>query len=198
MKIVGLTGGIGSGKSTVAHVFESLGVPIFYADKSGRTVLEKDPLVRSAVVELIGSDAYDEQGKANRALIASVVFNDDQKLNALNQIIHPAVARDFEAWKTTLPPKATYCLREAAILFESGSDKDCDAVLCVSAAAEIRTKRVMARDGVKASEVEARMAKQMPQEEKEKRSDFVIQNNGDESVIAQVMKVHGQLQLSKV
>lgn len=193
MKTIGLTGGIGSGKSSIARVFESLSIPIFYADKSGRNVLEKDPLVRAAVADLIGAEAYNEQGKPNRAFIASVVFNDDEKLAALNQIIHPAVARDFEVWKNRLNPSMQYCLREAAILFESGSDKDCDYVICVSASVETRTKRVMQRDGVKASEVDARMAKQMPQEEKEKRSDFIITNNGDESVIAQVSRIHGQL-----
>jgi dephospho-CoA kinase len=187
MKIIGLTGGIGSGKSSVARVFESLGVPIFYADKSGRTVLEADALVRNAVINLIGKEAYDEQ---NREFIASIVFSDDQKLAALNQIIHPAVARDFESWKARLTGQPDYCLREAAILFESGSDKDCDHVICVSADRKTRIDRVKKRDGASIAAIEARMAKQMPQEDKEERSDFVITNNGNESVIEQIVKVH--------
>jgi dephospho-CoA kinase len=190
MKIIGLTGGIGSGKSSVARVFESLGVPIFYADKSGRTVLEADALVRNAVINLIGKEAYDEQNQPNREFIASIVFSDDQKLAALNQIIHPAVARDFESWKARLTGQPDYCLREAAILFESGSDKDCDHVICVSADRKTRIDRVKKRDGASIAAIEARMAKQMPQEDKEERSDFVITNNGNESVIEQIVKVH--------
>jgi dephospho-CoA kinase len=190
MKIIGLTGGIGSGKSSVARVFESLGVPIFYADKSGRTVLEADALVRSAVINLIGKEAYDEQNQPNREFIASIVFSDDQKLAALNQIIHPAVARDFESWKARLTGQPDYCLREAAILFESGSDKDCDHVICVSADRKTRIDRVKKRDGASIAAIEARMAKQMPQKDKEERSDFVITNNGNESVIEQIVKVH--------
>ncbi len=188
MKTIGLTGGIGSGKSSVARVFSSLGIPIFYADASGRKVLDSDAEVVKAVTELVGEEAFDENRKANRAHIASIVFNDQTKLEVLNSIIHPAVGRDFQQWKTQ--QKALYCLREAAILFESGSHKDCDAVICVSATKDIRVKRVMDRDQVSAAEVEARMAKQMPQTEKEKRSDFVIQNNGDESLISQVIKIH--------
>lgn len=191
MKTIGLTGGIGSGKSSVALVFSSLGIPIFYADASGKKVLESDTEVVKAVTELIGEEAFDENGKANRAHIASIVFNDQTKLEALNTIIHPAVGRDFQLWKTQ--QKAAYCLREAAILFESGSHKDCHAVICVSAAKAVRVKRVMDRDGVNSAEVEARMAKQMPQTEKEKLSDFVIQNNGDESLIFQVIKIHTTL-----
>lgn len=188
MKTIGLTGGIGSGKSSVARVFSSLGVPVFYADVSGKKVLESDAEVVNAVTKLIGEQAYNENGAANRAHIASIVFNDQSKLEALNAIIHPAVGRDFLQWKSQ--QKATYCLREAAILFESGSHKDCDAVICVSAAKDIRVKRVMDRDGVSSAEVEARMAKQMPQAEKEKLADFVIQNNGNESLISQVIKIH--------
>lgn len=187
MKTIGLTGGIGSGKSSVARIFSSLGVPVFYADASGKKVLESDTEVVNAVTKLIGEQAY-ENGAANRAHIASIVFNDQSKLEALNAIIHPAVGRDFLQWKSQ--QKATYCLREAAILFESGSHKDCDAVICVSAAKDIRVKRVIDRDGVSSAEVEARMAKQMPQAEKEKLADFVIQNNGNESLISQVIKIH--------
>jgi dephospho-CoA kinase len=191
MKTIGLTGGIGSGKSSVARIFSSLGMPVFYADASGKKVLESDAEVVKAVTELIGEEAFDEKGKANRAHIASIVFNDQSKLEALNAIIHPAVGRDFQQWKTQ--QKAVYCLREAAILFESGSHKDCEAVICVSAAKAVRVKRVMDRDQVSATEVEARMAKQMPQAEKEELSDFVIQNNGDESLISQVIKIHTTL-----
>lgn len=188
MKIIGLTGGIGSGKSSVARVFSSLGIPVFYADASGRKVLESDAEVVSAVTDLLGKEAFGNDGKPNRAHIAHIVFNDQSKLEALNAIIHPAVGRDFQQWKAQ--QNAAYCLREAAILFESGSHKDCDAVICVSAAKDVRVKRVMSRDKVSTAEVEARMAKQMSQVEKEKLSDFVIQNNGNESLISQVIKIH--------
>ena len=194
MKTIGLTGGIGSGKSSVASIFESLTIPVFYADESGRKVLESDATVVQEVKQLIGDEAYDASGKANRALIASIVFKHQTTLDKLNKIIHPAVARDFRDWRNALPEGLSYCIREVAILFETGSNKGCDAVVCVSASSEIRIERVMKRDGVSQKDVEARMAKQMPQEEKNKLSDFVIQNSGSESLIAQVMTIHFQLE----
>lgn len=191
MKIIGLTGGIGSGKSTIARIFENAGIPVFYADLSGRNVLETDPKVREDVSALFGSEVYFENGKANRALIASVVFSDSEKLSKLNQIIHPAVARDFKVWIEK--QNAPYIIREAAILFESGTNKDCDKVICVVAEDEVRINRVMSRDKVSNEEVLYRMAKQMPQTEKAEKSDFVIQNNGDEALIPQVMQIHQHL-----
>lgn len=193
MKIIGLTGGIGSGKSTVARIFENAGVPVFYADLSGRNVLELDQIVREEVTSLFGAEAYDKNGKANRARIASIVFNDSEKLLLLNQIIHPAVSRDFNVWSTK--QNAPFVIREAAILFESGTDKDCDKVICVVAQDHIRINRVMSRDKVSKEEVMSRMTKQMSQTEKAENSDFIIYNNGEEAVIPQVMRILSEIYL---
>jgi len=192
MKIVGLTGGIGTGKSLVATVFETLGIPVFKADEAGRKVLDTDPLVKQAVVALLGSRAY-AGDKPDRTYIASVVFSDPQKLQQLNEIIHPAVGRAFAEWFTSENNKAPYCLREAAILFESGAYRDCDKVICISAPEALRVERVMQRDLVAEGEVRARMAQQMPQQEKESRSDFIIFNDGTQAVIPQVVAVHQKL-----
>jgi dephospho-CoA kinase len=192
MKVIGLTGGIGSGKSTVARVFESLGIPVFYADQCGREVLDADPEVRRKVIDLLGADSYRQSG-ANRKYIADRVFEDDGLLQSLNAIVHPAVGRAFVTWKNALLTTTDYCIREAAILFESGSHKDCDQVICVVTDDELRISRVIDRDRVSRAEVEARMAKQMPQAEKSERSDFVIDNSGNHSVIHQVMAIHANL-----
>lgn len=193
MKIIGLTGGIGSGKSTVARILENAGVPVFYADLSGRNVLELDQIVREKVTSLFGAEAYDKNGKANRAHIASIVFHDSEKLLLLNQIIHPAVSRDFKVWSTK--QNAPFVIREAAILFESGANKDCDKVICVVAQDHIRINRVMSRDKVSKEEVMSRMTKQMSQTEKAESSDFIIQNNGEEAVIPQVMRILSEMYL---
>lgn len=192
MKVVGLTGGIGSGKSTVAKVFESLSVPVFYADQFGRQVLDSDLEVKSAVIELLGATSYSGD-KANRKFIAEKVFGNDALLEALNAIVHPAVGRAFVSWHKNLLSDTDYCIREAAILFESGTHKDCAKVICVVSDDDLRISRVMERDAVSRGEVEARMAKQMPQAEKAERSDFVIDNSGNRSVIQQVLTIHASL-----
>tara|TARA_B110000046_G_scaffold48575_1_gene53787 strand:+ start:464 stop:1054 length:591 start_codon:yes stop_codon:yes gene_type:complete len=192
IKIIGLTDGIGSGKSTIANIFESLHVPIFYADQAGREVLDFDPMVKNEVMKLLGDEAY-LSGKANRQHIAEKVFSNDALLQSLNAIIHPAVKRAFLDWQANLPSNTAYCIREAAILFESGSHLDCDKVICVVAEDELRIKRVLDRDHANRAEVEARMAKQMPQSEKATKSDFIIDNNGQQSVIQQVLKIHADL-----
>lgn len=193
MKIIGLTGGIGSGKSTVAQVFEVLGVPVFSADAAGRTVLDTDAAARKEVIALLGSAAYNGP-EANRKFIAEKVFGDEQLLASLNAIIHPAVRRAFDVWYERSSKTHSYCIREAAILFESGAHADCDKVICVVADAEVRIHRVINRDQSRRAEVEARMAQQMPQDEKAAKSDFVIENNGSRSVIQQVLEVHALLQ----
>tara|TARA_B110000037_G_C17070778_1_gene485763 strand:+ start:66 stop:656 length:591 start_codon:yes stop_codon:yes gene_type:complete len=192
IKIIGLTDGIGSGKSAIANIFESLHVPIFYADQAGREVLDFDPMVKNEVMKLLGDEAY-LSGKANRQHIAEKVFSNDALLQSLNAIIHPAVKRAFLDWQANLPSNTAYCIREAAILFESGSHLDCDKVICVVAEDELRIKRVLDRDHANRAEVEARMAKQMPQSEKATKSDFIIDNNGQQSVIQQVLKIHADL-----
>jgi dephospho-CoA kinase len=188
--IVGLTGGIGSGKSTVAKMFMDLGVPVYLADDEAKKLLSGDPSVRKSVEKLLGKKAYIGD-KPDRAYIASQVFDNSKKLESLNKIIHPAVRKHFKNWYTL--QVAPYVIKEAAILFESGSNDDCDAVITVTAPPEIRIERVILRDHTTEEAVKARMKHQWSDEEKLKLSDFVITNTSLKKTQDQVRKIHGQL-----
>ena len=192
MKKIGITGGIGSGKTTVASVFEQLGIPVYHADYWAKEIMNTEPLVIERLKELFGKDIYDSNGKSNRKRIAEIVFSDKNKLNELNSVIHPAVWLHGENWLKQHEDKP-YILKEAAILFESGGNKGVDKVIMVSAPKEIRLQRVMKRDNVTHEEVEARMANQWPDEKKIALSDFVIVNDDKQLVIPQVLEIHRQL-----
>lgn len=192
MRRIGLTGGIGSGKSTVSSIFKTLGIPVFEADVVSKSLLASDPDVIAKVKRLLGDDVY-KDGAPDRPAIAKIVFSDESKLESLNGILHPAVFNAFEHWVDDHKNKAPYCLKEAAILFESGSAQQCDKVICVAAPLQLRVERVMQRDGVSARDVESRIQNQMPQEQVEKLSDLVIQNDGVEALIPQVISIHNAL-----
>ncbi len=172
--VVGLTGGIGSGKTTVAGFFKEKNVPIYIADDAGKRLLETSAEIREHVIKLIGEKAYTDTAP-NRKYIASVVFKDSEKLEALNKIIHPAVAKDFENWQRK--QKAAYVIYEAAILFEAGGYKKCDINILVTATKEEKLKRLQERDQSTISEIEARMEKQWSDEQKRKLADFEIENH---------------------
>lgn len=172
-KIIGLTGGIGSGKSSIAQHIESLGVPVYIADIEAKKILETDAVI-AKVVALFGEDILDKE-KIDKKKIAALVFQDPEKLRKYNNIIHPEVFLHFQNWvkqHENLP----LVVKEAAILFESGSYKDCDKIILVTAPKETRIKRVMKRDGVSREAVEQRMAHQWDDEKKKALSDFVIEN----------------------
>ena len=165
MKVIGLTGGIGSGKTTVAGFFKELGAPVYIADDAGKNLMITSPKVKTSIIKLLGPLAY--EGKVpNRKFIASKVFGDPPKLEALNGIIHPAVAKDFEQWKAK--QTAPYIIYEAAILFESGGYKKCDAVILVTAPLEKRFARLQTRDQSSSEEIEARMLHQWSDDRKRK------------------------------
>ena len=189
---VGITGGIGSGKTTVCKVFEALGIPVYYADWHARQLMVNAPRLVAGVKELFGPDAYLEDGALNRPFIAKKVFNNDKKLQQLNHLVHPAVAEDADRWHSA-QENVPYTLKEAALLFESGNYKHLDKVITVFAPEDLRIQRVMDRDQVSSTEVRARMAKQMPEEEKLKRADFVVYNDGTHSLIRQVWVIHQAL-----
>lgn len=191
MMKVGLTGGIGSGKSTVARVFETLQIPIYNSDLRAKWLQEHDDDVKSAIRHVFGNQAYNADGSLNRAKIGSLVFSNKVLLNALNQIIHPAVAKDFTNWCTV--QTAPYCIKEAAILFESGANKGLDKVITVVAPVEIRLQRVIQRDNTSQEEILKRMANQWNDEQKVNQSDFVINNDDKTLVIPQVLTIHNQL-----
>ncbi len=183
-KIIGLTGGIGSGKSTIARVLEVLGIPVFYADKVAKEIYY-DANVKSRVLELLGFRAYRPDGRIDKDFIASQVFSNDDKLESLNAIIHPAVRQQFISWEMQHENHGIL-VREAAILFESGSHEDCDFTITVEADKEERIKRVMQRDGVLREAIEARMHKQFTDAQRSDLADFVIINDRQKAVIPQI------------
>ena len=190
MKIIGLTGGIGSGKSTVAKVFEVLGIPVFYADAIAKELMNTNKSLIASIKETFGNDIYFE-GILDRKKLSAIVFNDPEKLKALNALVHPATTAYTHIWLQQ--QKAPYALKEAAILFESGAYRSVEKVIGVFAPQEVRIKRAMQRDGISREQVLGRMNNQMNEEEKMKRCDFVILNDGNASLIEQVMQIHAQL-----
>ena len=189
--IIGLTGGIGSGKSTVAGIFSVLGIPVYEADRESKRIIDTDQELQKNLADLLGEDVVVNQ-KINRPLMAERIFSDQKLLKQTNALIHPAVAKDFQEWFHT-HQHASYVIREAAILFESGSYKDCEYIIVVSAPKEMRIQRVIDRSGISREEVEARMMNQWPEEEKISRADYVIYNDLQQSVIKQVLAVHEDL-----
>ncbi len=174
--VVGITGGIGSGKSTAAKFFEKLGVPVYNSDMRAKIIQNENPVVKVKITEAFGQEAYNESG-LNKPFISKQVFQDNEKLKLLNSIVHPAVFKDFDDWKKT--QKSDIVIKEAAILIESGSYKDCDVVISVIVDVEKRISRTIERDGLTKEEVLARINNQISDEERIAKSDFIIDNNGD-------------------
>ena len=193
MIVVGLTGGIGSGKSTIAKEFAALGIAVFNSDEQAKVLIATDAQVKKRIIAAFGEEAY-QNGEYNRAYIAQIVFNNSEKLAILNGIVHPALAKYFNQWakKQTSP----YVLKEAAILFESGSYKDCDYIITVTAPEEVRIARVMARDHCTEAQVRARMAQQWSDAERIALSNVVIENVDLESAKEQVKRINDELRMT--
>jgi len=189
---IGITGGIGSGKTTVCKVFETLGIPVFYADTVAKSIMVVDPLLIEGVKQAFGPSSYFEDGALNNRHIAGIVFSNPEELAKLNALVHPAVFRAFDHWLEAVNPDAPYVLKEAALLFESESYKMCDQSILVIAPHQLKLERVIARDAVTADQVTARMDKQFSDEQKLKLADFILYNNESQSVITQVMELHKQ------
>ncbi|WP_443939699.1 dephospho-CoA kinase [Pedobacter sp. MW01-1-1] len=189
---VGITGGIGSGKTTVCKVFEVLGIPIFYADTVAKEIMVTDAQLIEDVKIAFGKESYFDDGKLNNKHIASIVFSNKAELAKLNAFVHPAVFRAYDAWEKAIDPTIPYTLKEAAVLFESGSYKLCDTTILVTAPLELKVSRVMQRDQVSAEQVKARMDKQMSDEDKVKMAEHFIMNDEQHSIIEQVMALHRQ------
>lgn len=183
---IGLTGGIGSGKSVVAKIFETLGIPVYYADDATKLLMNTNPALKEAIIKNFGEESYKE-GQLDRKYLASIVFNDKEKLELLNSITHPATINDAAEW--IAKQNAPYIIKEAALLFESGADKQLDHVIGVSASLPLRIKRAMERDGSTEDEIIKRISRQMNEEEKLKRCDFIIVNDETEMVLPQVLKL---------
>ena len=187
---IGITGGIGSGKSTVAKIFEVLGMPVYYADEAAKKLMNEDELLKAKLITAFSDEVY-TAGKLDRGYLSSLVFKDAAKLRLLNSIVHPAVIAAAGNWLQlqTTP----YALKEAALLFESGAQEHLDKVIGVSAPKALRINRVMKRDNVTREEVIARMDKQVDENIKMKLCDFIIINNDQEMLIPQVVALHQQL-----
>ena len=192
MTKVGVTGGIGSGKTLICQVFEKLGIPVFYADKEAKKLQNEDPEIRKSMMEYFGSEIYNENG-INTALLASKIFSDSDALRKVNSVVHPAVRKLFLRWAEEKETESPYVIEEAAILFESGAYKDLDFNILVYAPKDLRITRVVKRDNADREEVKARMKHQMKDEEKIGMADTVIYNDESQMVIPQVLEIHQKL-----
>lgn len=190
--LVGITGGIGSGKSTVAKIFSILGIPIYSADDRAKWLMGNDELLKIQIKDSFGDKAYQADGSIDRSFLAKTVFPDAEKVKKINSLVHPAVGRDFSDWaaKQTTP----YVLKEAALIFESGSNQSLDYVINVSSPLKVRISRILMRDPFRSEEqVNQIINQQLPDEQKNELADFVIKNTDKKLLIPQVLKIHKQL-----
>jgi dephospho-CoA kinase len=187
---IGLTGGIGSGKTLVSSIFKHLGIPIYYADQAAKDLQNSDPNIKEKLIQLFGNEVY-KDGNLNKNYLASIVFSDDQKLKALNAVMHPATLQAAAIWmqKQSTP----YAIKEAALIFEANAQKDLDYIIGVYAPKEIRLNRTMLRDNSSAEQVLKRMQNQMDEEQKMKLCQFVVVNDEKQLLIPQVLAIHHQL-----
>lgn len=186
---IGLTGGIGSGKSTVARIFKVLGIPVYNADEASKKLMSEDQDLKNKIVAAFGDNSYNN-GLLNRKFLSDQVFHDRKKLDLLNSIVHPATLKDVTAWLEK--QDAPYIIKEAALIFESGSQKMLDYVIGVQAPLALRIERTMRRDHSTSEEVEARIHLQMDEEKKMQLCDFIIINDEQQMLIPQVLKLHNE------
>ncbi len=188
---VGITGGIGSGKTTIAKVFSTLGIAVYNADERARSITSSDPGVREKIIATFGAELFNSDNELDRSKLAEVVFNDEEALAELNDIVHPLVRIDFGNW---ISEQATpYVIKEAAILIENGAHKELDEIILVKADMEERIERVMKRDSVDRELVVQRMNNQMSDEDKQEFASYTIDNNNNQLVIRQVLEIHEDL-----
>lgn len=191
MLLIALTGGIGSGKTLVGHMFQTLGIPVYVADNEAKRLMYRDKALKLKIKSLLGRGAYHRNGRLNRQFVSKKIFNDKKLLDKINQIVHPAVQNDFRRWASI--QQAPYVIEESALIYEIKAQSRFDKVILVSAEKELRIKRVMARDGVTRNQVLNRMKKQLDEKAKINLANFVIKNNGIESLIQQVYSIHNKL-----
>lgn len=188
---IGLTGGIGSGKTTVAKVFEVLGIPVYYADDAAKQLMNNNESLKQQLISHFGTATYFDNGELNRKHLSSIVFADKEKLALLNSLVHPATIADAQQWFSK--QTAAYVVKEAALLFESGTTEGLNYVIGVTAPFTVRLKRVMDRDAVTAEEVKRRMANQIDEQLKMKLCDFVLHNNEQQLLLPQITALHEKL-----
>ena len=197
MMIIGITGGIGSGKSVVCSIFRALGVPVYDADQEAKKLYDNYPELVEKVSTEVSAEVFDKNGKIDKKKLAELVFSDPEKLKVLNSLVHPVVKKDFQKWCAT-HEKHTYVVKEAAILFESGSHKDCDYVISVTSPLELRIQRVRERDRKSRADVEKIIENQWSDEDRNKRSDFILNNDEQDLLIPQILSIHDKLSKGKI
>lgn len=190
---IGITGGIGSGKTTVCKIFETLSIPVYYSDIRAKELMEKDVRLVQLIIKNFGPATYDINKKLNRTYLAEKVFNDTDAIKTLNQLVHPAVGKDFEVWYNNITSKPPYILKEAALIFESGINKSLSKIIVVDAPEDISIDRVVQRDGISKEMVRARMSKQMETSKKVSLADYIINNDGKQALIPQILALHKKL-----
>ena len=188
---VGITGGIGAGKSIVTKIFMSLGIPVYNADEAAKRLMSTNSKLRNELQHLFGVEIFPVDEDFDRKKLASIVFNNPELLQQLNQLVHPAVGDDYQEWQQK--QTAHYTLREAAILYESGTHIDLDAVIMVDAPERIRIERIKERDGRSEDEIRAILKRQWPSEKIRERATFIIDNDEIHAVIPQALQIHQQL-----
>lgn len=195
MKKIGITGGIGSGKTTVCKLFEALDVPVYYADIQAKKILMSNASVKKQIKNLLGVQAYHKNGKPDRKYISSKVFGEKSLLEQINKIVHPAVQIDSDRWfeHTKSTDNARYTLKEAALMVETGSFKALDALIVVTCPEDIRIARVMKRDNLTHEEVMKKIKFQLPESDKIKVADYIIVNDGKQPLIPQVWEIHKKI-----
>ena len=190
--LVGITGGIGAGKTTVSRIFISLGIPVYYSDERAKQLMIQNEDLKSKIIEQLGPQAYENQS-LNKSYIANIVFNNKEKLKALNSLVHPAVFRDYTIWLES-HQNASYTLKEAALLFETGSYKDLDLVIFISAPEKVRINRVLLRDTFRTrKDIEEIIDKQLKDNQKRKLADLIIENGENDMVLPQALIVHNKI-----
>ena len=186
---IGITGGIGSGKSIVCKIFSCLGIPVYDADTRAKWLTNHIPEIREKVIALLGTRSYDSNGQYDRAFVSSMVFQDENLLKELNSIIHPVVMRDTQQWVAG-QKKSAYVIKEAAIMKKAGEGNDLDYVVVVEAPVDLRIRRILQRDNRSQTEIEAIIKRQISDEERNGIADFVIINDEESALIPQVLKLH--------
>jgi len=188
---VGITGGIGSGKSMVCQVFEKLGIPVYYADPAARELIERDPVIRHDLTAWLGEDIFSGDS-LDRTKLAGIIFSNPEMLEMVNRIVHPRVAVDFENWCASFWNRH-YVIQESAILFESGAYRFVDRVILVTAPEQVRIDRVMSRSGMTADRIRAVMKNQFPDNKKAMRSQYILNNDNKSLLLPGILEIHSEL-----
>jgi len=186
---IGLTGGIGSGKTRCAELFQQLGIPVYFSDARAKAIMNTDEQLRAQIKEVFGEESYLSDGSLNRGHLSRLIFQDNANISKINAIVHPAVRNDFIHWCEE-NKQSPYVLQESALLFETGSYKSFDKIILVDAPEDLRIDRVMARDGITENQVRERISKQLPSAEKRQLAHFIIENESNSGLLKQVIEIH--------